>query len=102
MKGGTALTSAHMQRAAYVYVRQSLEFQARNNVERQRLQFELADHARALGFHDIRVIDADLGISGDRVYRPGFEALLEAVCKGKVGLVLLIEASSLSRNEADP
>ena len=64
--------AAHMQRAAYVYVRQSSQFQVRNNVERQRLQYELAGHAREPGFHDIRVIDADLGISGDGVYRPGF------------------------------
>ena len=30
----------------------------------------------------------------------GFKALLEAVCKGKVGLMLSIEASRLTRNEA--
>ena len=98
MNSATVLTAAHMERAAYVYVRQSSEFQVKNNVERQRLQYALADHARELGFRDITVIDDDLGISGDGVYRPGFEALLEAVCKGKVGLVLSIEASRLSRN----
>ena len=98
MSSATMLTAAHMERAAYVYVRQSSEFQVRNNVERQRLQYALADHARDLGFRDITVIDDDLGVSGDGVYRPGFEALLEAVCKGKAGLVLSIEASRLSRN----
>ena len=98
MNSAAVLTAAHRERAAYVYVRQSSEFQVKNNVERQRLQYALADHARELGFRDITVIDDDLGISGDGVYRPGFEALLEAVCKGKVGLVLSIEASRLSRN----
>ena len=98
MNSATVLTAAHMERAAYVYVRQSSEIQVQNNVERQRLQYALSDHARELGFRDITVIDDDLGISGDGVYRPGFEALLEAVCKGKVGLVLSIEASRLSRN----
>ncbi len=98
MSSAKVLTAAHMERAAYVYVRQSSEFQVRNNVERQRLQYALADHARELGFRDITVIDDDLGISGDGVHRPGFESLLEAVCKGKVGLVLSIEASRLSRN----
>lgn len=98
MNSATVLTAAHLERAAYVYVRQSTEFQVRNHVERQRLQYALADHARELGFRDITVIDDDLGISGDGVYRPGFEALLEAVCKGQVGLVLSIEASRLSRN----
>ena len=98
MSSATVLTAAHIERAAYVYVRQSSEFQVRNNVERQRLQYALSDHARELGFRDITVIDDDLGISGDGVHRPGFESLLEAVCKGKVGLVLSIEASRLSRN----
>ncbi len=98
MNSATVLTAAHRERGACVYVRQSSEFQVKNNVERQRLQYALADHARELGFRDITVIDDDLGISGDGVYRPGFEALLEAVCKGKVGLVLSIEASRLSRN----
>ena len=58
----------------------------------------MSDHAKELGFHDIEVIDEDLGISGAGVHRPGFDALLEAVCKGRVGLVLSIEASRLSRN----
>ena len=98
MNSAAVLTAAHRERGAYVYVRQSSEFQVKNNVERQRLQYALADHARELGFRDITVIDDDLGISGNGVYRPGFEALLEAVCKGKVGLVLSIEASRLSRN----
>ena len=95
MNSASVLTAAHMERSACVCVRQSSEFQVRNNVERQRLQYALADHARELGFRDITVIDDDLGISGDGVYRPGFEALLEAVCKGQVGLVLSIEASRL-------
>ena len=50
------------------------------------------------GVRDITIIDDDLGISGAGVHRPGFDALLEAVCKGRVGLVLSIEASRLSRN----
>jgi len=98
MTSAAVLTAAHRERAAYVYVRQSSETQVRNNVERQRLQYELERHARDLGFRDVTVIDDDLGLSGDGVFRPGFEALLEAVCKGEVGLVLSIEASRLSRN----
>ena len=101
MSSGAALTAAHLERAAYVYIRQSSEVQVHTNVERQRLQYALSDHAKELGFHEIEVIDEDLGISGAGVHRPGFEALLEAVGKGRVGLVLSIEASRLSRNEAD-
>ena len=98
MSSGAALTAAHLERAAYVYIRQSSDVQVKTNVERQRLQYALSDHAKELGFHDIEVIDEDLGISGAGVHRPGFDALLEAVCKGRVGLVLSIEASRLSRN----
>ena len=98
MTSGAVLTTAHRERAAYVYIRQSSDFQVQNHVERQRLQYDLADYAKELGFHTIEVIDEDLGLSGDGVHRPGFDALLEAVCKGMVGLVLAIEASRLSRN----
>ena len=98
MTSGAALSATHLERAAYVYIRQSSEFQVHNNVERQRLQYALVDYARELGFREIEVIDEDLGISADGVHRPGFEALLEAVCKEQVGLVLSIEASRLSRN----
>lgn len=58
----------------------------------------LADHARGPGFRDIAVIGDDLGISGDGVYRPDFEARLQAVCKDKVVIVLSVEAPRLSRN----
>ena len=98
MSIAATLSAAHLERAAYIYIRQSSESQVQNHVERQRLQYALADHAKGLGFRDITVIDDDLGISGAGVHRPGFDALLEAVCKGRVGLVLSIEASRLSRN----
>ena len=98
MSSGAALTTAHLSRAAYVYIRQSSAVQVRTHVERQRLQYALSDHARGLGFGTVEVIDEDLGLSGAGVHRPGFDALLEAVCKGRVGLVLSIEASRLSRN----
>ena len=61
MNSATVLTAAHMERAAYVYVRESSEFQVRNNVERQRLQDASADRAREIGFRDITVIDDGLG-----------------------------------------
>ena len=98
MSSAATLTTVHLERAAYVYIRQSSEFQVQNHVERQRLQHALADHAKELGFRDIEVVDDDLGISGVGVHRPGFDALLGAVCKGRVGLVLSIEAARLSRN----
>jgi DNA invertase Pin-like site-specific DNA recombinase len=50
---------AHQQRAAYVYVRQSTGHQVRYHPESQRRQYALADHARALGFAQVVIIDED-------------------------------------------
>ena len=97
----TLLTAEHLRRKACVYVRQSSDFQVRHHVERQRLQYALADHARQLGFRDVEVIDEDQGTSGDGVLRTGFDRLVSAVCRGAVGLVLSLEASRLARNGRD-
>ena len=94
------LTPDHLQRAGCVYIRQSSPFQVRNNLESQRLQYGLEEYARELGFHDVRMIDEDLGITGSGIERPGFDRLLAAVGKGEVGLILALEASRLARNEA--
>ena len=95
------LTADHLRRKAFVYVRQSSDFQVRNHVERQKLQYALAGHARELGFGEVAVIDEDQGTSGDGVERTGFDRLLTAVCRGEVGLVLSLEASRLARNGRD-
>ena len=89
----------HLERAAYIYVRQSTLAQVHNNVESQKRQYALADRARELGWQDVHVIDDDLGCSGSgQVQRQGFEALLADVCQGRVGAVFAIEASRLARN----
>lgn len=44
------ITADHVRRRAIVYVRQSSEHQVRHNLESQRLQYALADRARALGW----------------------------------------------------
>jgi DNA invertase Pin-like site-specific DNA recombinase len=54
-----------------------------------------------LGWSEARVIDDDLGRSGDGSEWPGFEKLLAAICEGNVGAVLSIEASRLARNGRD-
>jgi DNA invertase Pin-like site-specific DNA recombinase len=92
----------HLQRAAYVYVRQSCPHQVRHHLEGQRRQYALADRARDLGFARVSVIDDDLGKSGSGSQdRPGFSRLLTAVCQGQVGAVLAMEASRLARNNRD-
>jgi excisionase family DNA binding protein len=97
----TKITPEHLARAAVVYIRQSTAHQVTNNLESQRRQYGLAERARQLGWVDVEVIDDDLGRSGGGTARPGFEKLLAAICEGRVGAVLSIEASRLARNGRD-
>jgi len=91
----------HLNRQAFVYVRQSTQDQVLHNHESRRRQYGLADRARQLGWAEPVVIDDDLGRSGGGVARPGFERLLLAICEGRVGIVLAVEASRLARNGRD-
>ena len=96
------ITPKHLQRTAYVYIRQSSPSQVRDNLESRRRQYELADRARTLGWSRVEVVDEDLGRSGSgRVARPGFQRLVSAVCLEEVGGVFALEASRLARNNRD-
>ena len=91
----------HLARSAFVYVRQSTAYQVANNLESQRRQYGLVERARQLGWADVQVVDDDLGKSGGGTTRPGFEKLLAAICEGRVGAVVSLEASRLARNGRD-
>ena len=91
----------HLARSAIVYVRQSTAYQVAQNLESLRRQYALAARARELGWSEVEVIDDDLGRSGAGGRRPGFEKLLAAICEGRVGAVLSLEASRLARNGRD-
>jgi len=73
----------------------------KTNVESRQRQYGLVERARQLGSAEVSVIDDDLGRSGSGVRRPGFEKLLAAICEGRVGAVVSIEASRLARNGRD-
>jgi DNA invertase Pin-like site-specific DNA recombinase len=95
------ITAEHLARCAIVYVRQSTSHQVANNLESQRRQYGLVERGHQLGWRDVQVIDDDLGRSGGGIARPGFEKLLAAICEGRIGAVLSIEASRLARNGRD-
>lgn len=96
------ITPRHLERAAYVYVRQSTLTQVNENLESQKRQYALAGQAQALGWARVEVVDEDLGRSGSgRDRRPGFERLVSAVCLEEVGGVFALEASRLARNNRD-
>jgi len=95
------ITPEHLARQAIVYIRQSTADQVAHNLESQRRQYGLAERAHSLGWSDVTVIDDDLGRSASGIARPGFEKLLAAICEGRVGAVVSIEASRLARNGRD-
>ena len=93
----------HLARKAIVYLRQSSEKQVRYNLESQRLQYEVADRIRNLGWRDVEIIDSDLGFSAGMASarREGFERVLSWVALGEVGIVGSREVSRLSRTDKD-
>ena len=97
----TKITPDHLARQAIVYIRQSTADQVSNNLESKRRQYNLPERARQLGWNDVAMIDDDLGRSGGGIARAGFEKLLAAICEGRVGAVVSVEASRLARNGRD-
>jgi DNA invertase Pin-like site-specific DNA recombinase len=93
----------HLARKAIVYLRQSSEKQVRYNLESQRLQYEVADRIRNLGWSDVEIIDSDLGFSAGMASarREGFERVISWVALGEVGIVGSREVSRLSRTDKD-
>lgn len=92
----------HLARPALVYVRQSTVDQVRHHHESRRRQYDLAAHARALGWQEVVVIDEDLGKSGATTAgRTGFQRLVADVSLGRVGAVFSLEVSRLARNNRE-
>src|SRR3954453_20369090 len=93
----------HLARKAIVYLRQSSERQVRQNLESQRLQYEMAERVRRLGWQEVEVINSDLGCSAAMASasREGFERVLSSVALGEVGIVASREVSRLSRTDKD-
>src|SRR5450631_4510612 len=98
------ITTAHLSRLAYLYVRQSTLRQVLENTESTHRQYALRERAVALGWPQDRivVIDSDLGQSGaSAADREGFQRLVTEVSLGRVGIVLGLEVSRLARNSTD-
>jgi DNA invertase Pin-like site-specific DNA recombinase len=100
------ITGAHLERDAYLYIRQSTPRQVLENVESTRRQYALRDRAVAHGWplERVHVIDCDLGKSAAHYQgagRDGFQLLVSEVALGKAGMVMGLEVSRLARNSAD-
>ena len=104
MNGSGKITSAHRDRLAVIYLRQSSMAQVREHAESTMRQYGLAEEAVRLGWArpDVLVIDTDLGVSGRwGVAREGFTELVRRVCSGQVGAIFGIEISRLARSSAE-
>ena len=99
------IRTEHIERWAYVYVRQSDPAQVLEHQESTRRQYELKQRARQLGWPDERivVIDDDLGQSASDAsqVRRGFERLLAEVVVGRAGAVFSLEVSRLARRDSE-
>jgi hypothetical protein len=58
------ISGHHLERGAYIYVRQSTAYQVRHHLEGKERQYALTERAKQLGFTKVVVIDEDLGRSG--------------------------------------
>src|SRR5258708_24206114 len=78
------IAATHLQRQAYLYVRQSTLRQVLENTESTKRQYALRERAVALGWkpEQVVVIDSDLGQSGADSDRVGFQRLVAAVRLG--------------------
>jgi len=104
MSASERIKATHLQRCAYVYVRQSTASQVQHNRESTDRQYKLADRALRLGYpkEQVKIIDEDLARSGSGTSdRSGFTMMTTEVALGHVGLILSIEVSRVARNSAD-
>lgn len=98
------VTPQHLQKTAYVYIRQSSMGQVRHHRESTERQYALKNKALALGWKEghIRVLDGDLGRSGtSMIDRADFKTIVTDVSLGKAGAVIALEASRLARSNSD-
>ncbi len=94
----------HLQKPAYIYLRQSSMNQVRHNQQSTERQYALRDKAIGLGWpaNMIHILDGDLGLSGSQsALRKDFQSLVALVSMRKAGAVFALEASRLSRSCTD-
>lgn len=104
MSRSELVSQAHLQRKALIYIRQSTPHQVLSNQESLRLQYALQQRAIDLGWRqeDIEIIDADLGMTGaSAAHRLGFQEVVTKVTLGRVGIILSVDVTRLSRNCSD-
>ena len=96
----TAIRPQHLQRPAYVYLRQSTPGQVHAHRESTERQYALAERALELGWDrsQVHILDQDLGKSGTTTEgRTDFHRLMAAVGLGDPGPALSSAAVAAGR-----
>ena len=101
----TKIQSTHCERIAFVYVRQSTWLQVKENRESTERQYNLRERAIELGWPaesrgGYRRRSGPLR-QHRRITAPDSSAWRRKSVSGKVGIVLMLEASRLARNNSD-
>jgi DNA invertase Pin-like site-specific DNA recombinase len=98
------IRAQHLEKTAYVYLRQSSPTQVKHNVESGRRQRQMVDRVQQLGWPatSIQVLGGDTGRSGSTLHgREDYQVLLEGVLTGQAGLIAARELSRLVRDNQD-
>ena len=85
----------HLERKAFVYIRQSSPQQLRDHVEGRRRQFQMTDWAERAGWpkERIAVIDEEGKTASLPKARVKFGDLITAVGRGEAGIVISLEVA---------
>src|SRR5258708_4926444 len=98
------ITPQHLNRPAYIYVRQSTNAQVLHHQESTERQYALRTMALEMGWSEsaIRTLDRDLGMTGtEMTRREDFKTLVADVSMGQVGAGFALEVSRLGRSNLD-
>lgn len=94
----------HLEKTAFVYLRQSSPTQVKRNVESGRRQRGMVDRVKDLGWPatQIELLGGDTGMSGSSLHgRDDYQVILSGVLSGKAGLIAARELSRLARDNQD-
>src|SRR5688572_23283860 len=91
----------HLAKLAVIYLRQSTPQQVARNDGSRQYQLDQRELALKYGWKSdlIYLILTDLGMSGLRSDRPGYQELLELIRAGKVGALFISDVSRAGREE---
>jgi DNA invertase Pin-like site-specific DNA recombinase len=104
MMNREAIHPWHLERLAFVYLRQSSPTQVKRNVEGKERQRRMRQHVLELGWpeHQVCMLAGDTGNSGGSLHgRDDYQRMLEAVVAQHARLICACELSRLVRDNQD-